>query len=153
MCDARLLVNLVRPLQQAPLFLDPFAGSGGLLPPAVACGYRAVSLDIDPQMRLGLAAMGSGHVVGDARRLPLRDGCLDASATELPFSESLDGMLGEIMERLQATLKPGARMAVMCAEGQSDELVEAGGQLGMNCLLETSINRKGTACAVHAWER
>lgn len=152
-CDARLLVNLVRPLQEGPRFLDPFAGSGGLLAEAVACSYRTVSLDIDPRMRLGLAAMGSGHIVGDARRLPLGDGCLDAIATELPFSESLEGMLGEILERLRTALKPGARIAVMCADRQSDELVEAGSQLGMNPLLETSINRKGTACAVHAWER
>jgi hypothetical protein len=152
-CDARLLVNLVRPFGENPRFLDPFAGVGGLLAESVACGYRTFSLDIDPWLRFGLNSLSSGHIIGDTRRLPLRDACLDAVATELPFAESLTGMLEGVLGRLRDAVKPGGRIAVMCAEGQHEELSLAGSQLGLETLLATAVHRKGTECAVTAWQR
>lgn len=152
-CDARLLANLVRPLNTGETFLDPFAGIGGLLLEANASGYRVLSLDRDSRLRFGLSATGANHHVGDACLLPFRGGAIAAIATELPFDQAAAGLLGTALEQMHWVLKPGGRISIMCAAWQQAELQAIGVQLGLVKLVESTVNRKGTACAVLAWEK
>ena len=151
-CDARLLVNLVSRTSSS-LVLDPFAGAGGIVGAAIATGTRAVSLDLDPRLRFGLRGMGAFHAVSDAFRLPLRQSCVPAIATELPFDRSLEGRLQLIVDGLHECLCQGGRMALMCAAQQRQELRLSSRRAEMRVLLDTEIDRKRTACAIMAWER
>ena len=152
-CDARLLVNLVRPFRTGGTFLDPLAGIGGIVVEAIASGCRVFCMDVDPRMRHGLSATGACHQVGDARQLPFANGSVDAIATELPFDQSTAGIVGRILEQMHRVLKPSGRMAMMCAGWQRAELQAAEAGLGLARLLDSPIDRKGTACAVLAWEK
>ncbi len=149
-CDARLLVNLLHAPGERRTLLDPFAGIAGIVLEAVASAYRVLSCDIDPALRHGLARAAALHWVGDARRLPLEADTVDAIATEPPFTQDL---LGDSLNEMKRVLKSGGRLAIMCADWQAEGLRERGEELGMAALLDTQIDRKGTACRVLAWQK
>lgn len=151
MCDARLLVNLVHPGLPGESFLDPFAGGAGLVVEALASGHRVLTSDIDPRLRFGLAATGATHCVADARRLPFGEGRIAAIATELPFDLASASLLDGAFFEMQAALRPGGRLSLMCAIWQRDPLQVAAGRLGLVAQLDTAIDRKGTPCAVLVW--
>ena len=86
---AGCMVNLTRVRPPEPL-LDPFCGAGALLMEAGALGCRPVGMDLSPVMvegsRRNLTHFGLGPhdlMVGDARRLPLRE--IGAVATDPPY--------------------------------------------------------------------
>jgi len=86
---AGCMVNLTR-VRPPGRLLDPFCGAGALLIEAGVIGCRPVGLDLSPAMvegsRRNLAHFGVAPcdlVVGDARRLPLRE--FDAVATDPPY--------------------------------------------------------------------
>lgn len=150
--DARMLVNLVRPMgKELGSFLDPFAGVGGIIIEAVASGMEVFSTDIDPFLMHGLAHFGARHCVANATNLPFADGAIDAIATEPPYDRTTEGNLQNFLEEMERVLSHAGRLAVYCAAWQADELREAGHNAGLEITLDAPVNRKGTACMVIAW--
>jgi len=151
-CDARLLVNLVAPAGPG-LLVDPFAGVGGVALAARAAGWRAVTADRDPALRHGLGQLGAGHLVADARRLPLRPGSVDAVATEPPYDPAVGPLAAEVLAEVARLLRPGGATAWLCAAWQAPGLRAAAAGLGLRAALDTPVDRKGTPVAALAWAK
>lgn len=151
-CDARLVVNLVYS-PHARLFLDPFAGVGGIVLEALASGYTVFSGDCDPSLRYGLAEMGARHCVTDARCLPYGAESVDAIASEPPYERQAENAVIDSLAEMARVLKPDGKLALFCAEWQADGLREKGTALGLRALHDHPIDRKGTACTVLSWEK
>jgi hypothetical protein len=151
-CDARLLVNLVAPAGPG-LLVDPFAGVGGVALAAAAAGWTAVTADRDPALRHGLGHLGAGHLVADARRLPLRPGSVDAVATEPPYDPSVGPLAGQALEEVARLLRPGGATAWLCAAWQAPGLRAAAAGLGLTTALDTPVDRKGTPVVALAWRK
>jgi tRNA G10 N-methylase Trm11 len=148
-----LLVNLVFAPGAGRVLLDPFAGVGGIILEAIAGGYRVVSADVDPALRYGCRALGARHSVADATHLPFGAGTVDAIATEPPYHRETEGWIAGALAEMGRVLRVGGRLAVMCAGWQAGMLQQMGAGLGLRPFLDAPINRKGTDCAVLAWER
>jgi tRNA G10 N-methylase Trm11 len=151
-CDARLLVNLVAPAGPGRL-LDPFAGVGGVALAARAAGWTAVTADLDPGLRHGLAGVGAAHLVADARALPLRPGSLDAAATEPPYDREVGPLAGQALAELHRLLRPGGAAAVLCAAWQAAGLRAVAAGLGWTATLDCPVDRKGLEVVALAWRR
>lgn len=150
--DARLLVNLTG-VREGESLLDPFAGIGGILLAAKAATRRVYSLDVDPALRFGLAAMSAAHLVGDARRLPYRDQAFDAIATEPPYdAEALPAVVSALGE-MTRVLRTGRRLTLLCTVEQAPALREAAARLPLDALLDEPVDRKGLPCVLLAWRR
>lgn len=153
-CDARLATNLARPAGPgAARFLDPFGGAGGIALEALACGFSVFTTDIDAIVSPGLQQLGACHQVVDARRLPFPDASFHAIATEPPYHEGLGDLVVEALGEMQRVLAPAGRMAIFCADWQTEFLISRAEALGLSKFFESPINRKGTACRVLAWEK
>ena len=152
-CDARLLVNLVFSPGDGHMFLDPFAGAGGILLEALVSGHRVLSSDIDPSLRHGCHALGAIHSVADGSRLSFASQSIDAIATEPPFDREAEGVVAGALGELHRVLRRGGRLAVLCAGWQAGVLRRVGASLGMTTFLDTPIDRKGTDCCVLAWQK
>lgn len=148
--DARLLVNLVA-AEPGALFLDPFAGVGGLIIEALASGYEVVSADWDPVLQHGLAHLGARHFVADARHLPFSDETFDAIATEPPYHEAATPIVAEALHELYRVLKTGRRLSMLCAALQADVLRQQAASSGLQIVLHEVIDRKGLDVAVLVW--
>ena len=149
-CDARLLVNLVAPAGPG-LLVDPFAGVGGIALAAAAAGWTTVTADRDPALRHGLGRLGAGHLVADARRLPLRPGAVDAVATEPPYDPTVGPLAAEALAEVARLLRPGGATAWLCAAWQAPGLRGAAAGLGLRAALDTPVDRKGTPVVALAW--
>ncbi|MDQ2731344.1 MAG: RsmD family RNA methyltransferase, partial [Armatimonadota bacterium] len=149
-CDARLLVNLVHTGPGA-VFLDPFAGAGGVVIEAIASGYRVLSSDQDPILRPGLERLGSSHRIANAGDLPYPSGSVDVIATEPPFDPEADGVVRKAIPELHRVLTEGGKLAVLCAEGGADGLREEAEAVGFTKWFDSPLNRKGMDCVVLAW--
>lgn len=142
--DARLLVNLCGAPSPGIALLDPFAGAGGIVIAARECGWTPMSADVDPTVRFGLAELADEHYVSDARELPIPDGTVDAVATEPPYHPSaLQAVVGSVQE-IARVLRPGARAAFLAGIDQRAPLRAAADRAGLDLVLDTPINRKGT---------
>jgi hypothetical protein len=150
-CDARLLVNLVAPAGPGWL-LDPFAGVGGVALEARAAGWRVLTADLDPALRHGLGRLG-GHLVADARGLPLRAGSVDAVATEPPYDRSVGSLAGQALAETSRLLRPGGAAAWLCAAWQAPGLRATAAALGLRPVLDCPVDRKGVEVAAMAWRR
>jgi hypothetical protein len=150
--DARLLVNLVAPAGPGRL-LDPFAGVGGIALAAQAAGWAAVTADLDPALRHGLRGIGAGHLVADARALPLRAGSLDAAATEPPYVRGTGPLASAALAELHRLLRPGGAAAMLCAAWQAPGLRATAAGLGWRPTLDCPVDRKGLAVVALAWRR
>ncbi len=148
--DARLLVNLVA-AEPGALFLDPFAGVGGLIIEALASGYEVVSADWDPILQHGLAHLGARHFVVDARHLPFPDESFDAIATEPPYHQEATAIVAEALQELHRVLKIGRRLAMLCAASQADALRQQAASLRLQVVLDEVIDRKGLDVMVLVW--
>ena len=151
-CDARLLVNLVAPAGPG-LLVDPFAGIGGVALAAAAGGWTAVTTDRDPALRHGRSRLGAGHLIADARRLPLRPGSVDAVATEPPYDPTVGPLAAEALAEVARLLRPGGATAWLCAAWQADGLRAAAAGLGLRAALDTPVDRKGTPVVALAWRK
>jgi SAM-dependent methyltransferase len=140
--DAAVLVNLVRNPNLGWL-LDPFAGAGGIAVEAVRSGWRTLTLDVDPVLRHGLAALAGTHLVADAARLPLGEGSVDAIATEPPYEELASAALAGGLLEFGRVLRPGGRLALLCAAWQADLARGLLGQASLRVVLDEPVDRKG----------
>jgi hypothetical protein len=153
-CDARLLVNLValaRPAPLAGVLLDPFAGVGGVALAGRAAGWRVLTADRDPVLRHGLGRLGPGHLVADARSLPLRAGTVDAVATEPPYDPQVGPLAGEALAEACRLLRPGGATAWLCAAWQAAGLRASAAALGLRPVLDAPVDRKGLPVVALAW--
>jgi hypothetical protein len=152
-CDARLLVNLVAPAGPG-LLLDPFAGVGGVALAARAAGWATVTADLDPALRHGLGRLGGGaHLVADARRPPLRAGCVDAVATEPPYDREVGTLAEQALAGAGRLLRPGGATAWLCAAWQAPGLRATAARLGLRPVLDCPVDRKGLEVVALAWRR
>src|SRR5579883_1404728 len=140
--DARLLVNLHGPPHGGSL-LDPFAGAGGIVVQAREAGWRVLSVDRDAVLRFGLARFADAHILSDVRALPLASGSVQAIATEPPYEPEADDALLRGLHELVRVLRPGGRLALLCAERQALSLRNLSKAIGLQSLLDAPIDRKG----------
>jgi SAM-dependent methyltransferase len=149
--DARMLVNLAGPPRG--VLLDPFAGAGGIVLEAAAAGWRVVSADLDPVLRFGLAALGARHLVADARRLPLRDGSVDAVAAEPPYDAGAGRLLEQALPELARVLRAGGPLSLLVTPDQA--AVARRAALGAHLApgLDTPVDRKGLDVVALSWRR
>jgi SAM-dependent methyltransferase len=150
--DARLLANLVW-TEPPGLLLDPFAGAGGVAIEALSAGWRVLTIDADRSLRHGLAHLGAHHVIADARHVPLAAGCVDAVATEPPYESRTGQLVADALAEAGRVVRPGGRIAMLCARWQTPLLVERSAALGLTIELETSIDRKGVEVSAVLWRR
>jgi tRNA (guanine10-N2)-dimethyltransferase len=111
------MVNLAR-TPRGGVFLDPFAGVGGILLEAGLIGAKPVGVDINPEAIAGakknLEASGVRNyqlMVGDARNLPTLE--IDAIATDPPYGRQattggseLEELYQEALPSMAGVLKP-----------------------------------------------
>ncbi|HUB41812.1 MAG TPA: methyltransferase domain-containing protein [Streptosporangiaceae bacterium] len=93
------------------ILLDPCCGSGTILTEASAAGWSATGTDIDPDavsIASRNAPSASVHV-GDARRLDIRSGSVQACASNLPFGRQYQ-IRGNVSAWLSAVLREAARV-------------------------------------------
>jgi len=115
--------------------------------------WRTLSVDIDPALRHGLAALGAEHTVADARALPFPAARVDAIAAEPPYDADAAALLGPAMAELARVLKPAGCLALLCAAWQAPALGAHARALGLTPFLDTSIDRKGLEAVALAWEK
>jgi hypothetical protein len=168
--DARLLVNLAlskvivrarhtmplqnnHPFPNMPMFLDPFAGIGGIVLEVRLHGCRVLSLDVDPALRLGLAQFGAAHIVGNAHELPYADASIDAIATEPPYDEEALSTVVQSLGEMARVLKPDGNLVLLCTDEQAEPLREKAVDLPLAVWLDESVDRKGLGCVVLAWRK
>lgn len=153
-CDARLLVNTVRPQKADSIrFIDPFAGAGGIVIEACAHGFSAFSLDIDPIVSRGLKQLGASHALANTLHLPFRDSSFHAIATEPPYHEDLGPLVAHTLREIKRVLMPKGKVAMFCADWHRDILNIQAKALGLAAIFESPIDRKGTACRLLVWEK
>jgi hypothetical protein len=152
-CDAALLANIAG-ARCGRRIIDPFAGAGGILHAAIAGGATAVAGDVDPWLGDGLSRISLGrHAIVDGRALPYRDASIDAAATEPPFDPQSDAAVLAAVPEIHRVLKPGGKLALMCATRQAAAIADAAATIGFRHVLASDVDRKGTPCAVFLWEK
>jgi tRNA (guanine10-N2)-dimethyltransferase len=113
---ARALVNLALGAEGRRL-LDPMCGTGGLLVEAELVGAGAVGVDAQSKMvrgaRRNLHALTDGGAAllrGDATRLPLRAGAVDAAAFDAPYGRQ-SKVVGDLDALVAGALAEARRVA------------------------------------------
>jgi 16S rRNA G966 N2-methylase RsmD len=149
--DARLLVNLVF-AENRGRFLDPFAGTGGIIIEAVKSGYETYSADVDPFVMYGLHNLAS-HAVADARRLPFRDACFNSIASEPPYDEASTQTICQAVGEMDRVLKPGCSAALMVADHQAESVLLSAATASWQLRLREHIDRKGLPVTVLSWQK
>jgi tRNA (guanine10-N2)-dimethyltransferase len=111
---ARALVN-VAGARPGGVLLDPMCGTGGVLLEAGLVGARPVGVDAQSKMVRGTRRNLQAELQrdrydvlrGDARRLPVDDGAVDAAVVDVPYgrqskiaAESLSGLVGDALAEL-----------------------------------------------------
>jgi tRNA (guanine10-N2)-dimethyltransferase len=135
---ARAAVNLTR-VKAEELLLDPFCGTGGILLEAGLLGAAIMGSDVDGRMVFGTKMnldcydVLSDLLVQDARRLGLRDECVDAVATDLPYgrsvsvrAHSLNQLKTAALDEIFRVLKRNARAVLISHSPIEHELTDAG---------------------------
>ena len=124
---ARALVNVAGARPDATV-LDPMCGTGGILVEAGLVGADVLGVDVQAKMVAGsrenlAAALGGpdtdapavnwGVARGDARRLPVADGAVDAVVFDAPYGRQskIEGNLGDLMSE---ALREARRVAPRC---------------------------------------
>jgi SAM-dependent methyltransferase len=103
------------------VLLDPCCGSGTILGEALATGWRARGLDIDPEAVRAARrnAPGADVRVGDARSLEVADHEVGASVSNLPFGQrytvqgDVHAWLRLVLGELARVTRPGGRVVLL----------------------------------------
>ncbi|HZD02327.1 MAG TPA: methyltransferase domain-containing protein [Actinomycetes bacterium] len=118
---ATAMVQLAGQPPPAGLLLDPCCGSGTILAEAMEVGWHARGIDIDPEaVRVARHNVPKALVdKGDARRLDLEDGSVDACVSNLPFGQQygvrggMENWLRAVLGELQRVTRPGGRIVLL----------------------------------------
>ncbi|HJH30833.1 MAG TPA: RNA methyltransferase [Methanosarcinaceae archaeon] len=144
---ARALVNLSK-TRDGDVFFDPFCGTAGILVEAGLIGTGVIGVDVQAkiiggaQMNLEAFLPGYSLFVGDACRVPLVDGCVDAIVTDPPYgrsaaikAESLHYLYAHSFAEMYRVLKSG-RMAVVVSEQRVDGFARDAGFIVVETYLQ-----------------
>ena len=133
---ARTLVNIVQ-ARPGERLLDSFAGTGGILVEACLIGIRGLGVDVQRSLIRGATAniigLNCNLVLGDAKRLPLRDDSIDAAVLDIPYgrsasirAKSRDELLEKSLTELNRVLEPSKKMAIIADRPIDGYLKDAG---------------------------
>jgi tRNA (guanine10-N2)-dimethyltransferase len=135
---ARAAINLSG-INANELLFDPFCGTGGLLLEAGLVGATVVGSDVDSRMVFGTKMnldyydVGGVLLIQDAQRLALRDECMDAVATDLPYgrsvsiqAQSLNQLTVKALDEIRRVLKRDGRAVLIAHNPIERQVLDAG---------------------------
>lgn len=107
--------------EPAGVLLDPCCGSGTIVAEALAAGWTAEGIDIDPAaVEIARRNVPSATIyVGDARRLDLPDNSADACVSNLPFGqqygveEDMKHWLHVVLHEMARITRPDGRLVLL----------------------------------------
>jgi len=133
---ARALINLSQ-ARAGERLLDPFAGTCGILVEACLIGIQGIGVEV--QMRLvegamcNLSGLNCSLILGDAKRLPLKNATIDAAVLDTPYGRSAkiearakEHLLEESVAELRRAVKSGRRMIILADRPIDGLLIDAG---------------------------
>lgn len=129
---ARAMVNLSQ-ARAGERLLDPFAGTCGILVEACLIGIQGIGIEVQASLVQGasynLAGLNCCLILGDAKRLPLKNATIDAAVLDTPYGRSAkikalskEHLLEESLAELHRVVKRGRRMIIL-ADGPIDGLL------------------------------
>lgn len=133
---ARALVNLTG-IRESERLLDPFAGTCGILVEACLMGIEGLGIEVQNRLVRGalcnLENLDCTLVLGDAKRLPLKEASICGAVLDTPYGRSArilasskKDLLKESLMELFRVIKPGRRMVIVADEPLDLLLVSAG---------------------------
>lgn len=133
---ARALVNLTQ-ARAGEMLLDPFAGTCGILIEACLIEVRGLGIEVQACLVKGakcnLQSLDCSLLLGDAKRLPLKESSVDAAVLDIPYGRSAkimarskDLLLQESLSELFRVIRPGRRMVIV-ADRQLDAMLAGAG--------------------------
>ncbi len=133
---ARALVNLTQ-IREGERLLDPFAGTCGILVEACLMGIEGLGIEVQNRLVRGalcnLEDLDCTLVLGDAKRLPLKDSSLCGAVLDTPYGRSArilasskENLLKESLDELFRVIRPGRRMVIV-ADAPIESLLTGAG--------------------------
>lgn len=133
---ARSLVNLTQ-IRAGERLLDPFAGTCGILVEACLMGIECLGIEAQGRLVKGaicnLENMDCALVLGDAKRLALKDASIYGAVLDIPYGRSArilasskEDLLKESLSELFRVIRPGRRMVIV-ADGPIDSQISNAG--------------------------
>ena len=133
---ARSLVNLTQ-IRAGERLLDPFAGTCGILVEACLMGIECLGIEAQGRLVKGaicnLENMNCALVLGDAKRLALKDASIYGAVLDIPYGRSArilasskEDLLKESLSELFRVIRPGRRMVIV-ADGPIDSQISNAG--------------------------
>lgn len=133
---ARSLVNLTQ-IRAGERLLDPFAGTCGILVEACLMGIECLGIEAQGRLVKGavcnLENMNCALVLGDAKRLALKDASICGAVLDIPYGRSArilasskEDLLKESLSELFRVIRPGRRMVIV-ADGPIDSQISNAG--------------------------
>jgi len=133
---ARSFVNLTQ-IRAGERLLDPFAGTCGILVEACLMGIECLGIEAQGRLVKGaicnLENMNCALVLGDAKRLALKDASIYGAVLDIPYGRSArilasskEDLLKESLSELFRVIRPGRRMVIV-ADGPIDSQISNAG--------------------------
>lgn len=110
-------------LRPGHLVLDVACGTGDFCRELEGAGHRVVGVDFSMGMLLA-ARTNAPLFQGDALRLPLRDGCVDAVTCGFALRNVTDA--GDLFDELARVVRPGGRIALLEVSEPRSRILRAG---------------------------
>jgi len=133
---ARALINLSQ-ARAGERLLDPFAGTCGILVEACLIGIQCIGIEVQKRLVEGascnLTGLNCCLILGDAKRLPLKNATIDAAVLDTPYGRSAkiearskEHLLEESLAELHSAVKSGRRMIILADRPIDGLLMDAG---------------------------
>ena len=133
---ARSLINLTQ-VRAGEMLLDPFAGTCGILIEACLIGIQGLGIEVQARLVKGalcnLQYLDCSLLLGDAKRLPLKNFSIDAAVLDTPYgrsakilAKSKELLLQESLSELFRVIKRGRRMVIVADSSLDALLANAG---------------------------